>query len=150
MDRIIRNYINKCEVCLEHKYERRPYETETYGPIIANRPVQHVHMDIFHIDKKKFLIIIDIFWKYAQAYHLPDGNPTTILSKLRHFASQHNFPDTIPTEHGSEFNSAVLRNFAEYTKLNTTKLPSTDIRQMGQSKKYSTLREIKYFDRSKS
>ena len=44
---------------MEHKYERRPYDTETYGPIIANRPLQHVHIDIFHIEKEKFLTIID-------------------------------------------------------------------------------------------
>ena len=48
MNRIIRNYINQCEVCLEHKYERRPYETETCGPIITNRPLQPAHIDLSH------------------------------------------------------------------------------------------------------
>ncbi|OXU30902.1 hypothetical protein TSAR_011506 [Trichomalopsis sarcophagae] len=48
MDRFIQNYITKCELCLEHKYERKAYETEKYGPIIANRPLQHIHVDIFH------------------------------------------------------------------------------------------------------
>ena len=39
MDRFIQNYINQCEIYLEHKYERNPYETESYGPIITRRPV---------------------------------------------------------------------------------------------------------------
>ena len=45
MDRIIQNYINHCEVCLEHKYKRKPYITDSYGPIIANIPLQHIHLD---------------------------------------------------------------------------------------------------------
>ena len=41
MDTIIQNYINQCEICLEHKYEGNPYKKESYGPIIANTPLQH-------------------------------------------------------------------------------------------------------------
>ena len=47
MNRIIQNYINQCEICLEHKYERNPYKTESYGPIIENRPLQQIDMDVF-------------------------------------------------------------------------------------------------------
>ena len=55
MDRLMQNYINQCEICLEHKYKKYPYETETYGPIIARRPLEHMHVGEFHFNKDKFL-----------------------------------------------------------------------------------------------
>ena len=120
----ITEYINKCDICMQAKYERRPYKIAFSGPLVSKRPFDIIHIDTFSFNKTKFLTIIDLFSKYAQAYYIPDGTALTILSKLRHFCSHHNYPKKICCDEGKEFkNNTVI----EYCKLMNIELHYTTI-----------------------
>ena len=112
--KIITNYINECQICLLSKYERHPYKTPFKGPLIASKTLEHIFLDTFSIENENFLTIIDLFSKYAQAYCIPSRTTISILNKLRHFMSHHNFPDKVTADSAGEFNNGTIK---EYFKL---------------------------------
>lgn len=109
--------VNKCELCLRSKYERTPYKIKFSGPLVAKRPFDVVHIDTFSFLQSKFLTIIDLFSKYAQAYYLKDGTAISMINKLRHYFSHHNKPKKIVCDEGSEFKNKVFQEFCNLHKI---------------------------------
>lgn len=110
----INKIINECEICLQSKYERNPYNIKLSGPLLAKKPFDVIHIDTFSFDKAKFVTFIDLFSKYAQAYYVEDLTAISVLKKIRHFFSHHNYPKKIVCDEGKEFKNKV---FEEYCKL---------------------------------
>ena len=109
----ITNFINKCEICLQNKYERHPYKIAYEDPLLAEKPFKTIHLDLFQFSNCQFLTIIDSFSKYSQAYYVPDKNAITILSKLRHYFAHHNTPQKIVADRGKEFQNNVFKEFCQ-------------------------------------
>ncbi|POS82904.1 hypothetical protein EPUL_005150, partial [Erysiphe pulchra] len=120
----ITEIINKCELCLQSKYERHPYKLKFSGPLLAKRPFEVIHIDTFSFQNSKFLTIIDLFSKYAQSYFVKDGTALTMLNKLRHYFSHHNIPQKIVCDEGREFQN---KTFTEFCKLNKINLHFTTV-----------------------
>lgn len=110
----INKIINECETCLQSKYERNPYNIKLSGPLLAKRPFDVIHIDTFSFDGAKFVTFLDLFSKYAQAYYVTDLSGITVLKKIRHYFSHHNYPKKIVCDEGKEFKNKV---FEEYCKL---------------------------------
>lgn len=121
---IITKIINTCSLCLKSKYERNPYVLKFQGPLLAKRPFQILHLDTFSFENSKFLTIIDLFSRYAQAYFIKGTNAINILDKLRHYFSHHNIPEKITCDEGTEFKN---HTFEEYCILNKIQLHYTTI-----------------------
>lgn len=65
---------------------------------------------MFTAQNEKYLTIIDVFSKYAQAYYLRDGTALSIIQSLLH----HGLPLIIVTDTGTEFTNQL---FTEFTRL---------------------------------
>lgn len=115
-DMIIKE-INSCDLCLQSKYERNPYNTKLIGPLLAKKPFDTIHVDTFSFNNCKFLTIIDSFSKYAQAYFIKDCTGITILNKLRHYFSHHNYPKRVVCDEGREFCNKTVKEFFKLNKI---------------------------------
>lgn len=117
MKDMIVHEINTCDLCLQAKYERNPYNVKLGGPLLAKKPFDTIHLDTFTFQNCKFLTIIDSFSKYAQAYYVKDGTGITILNKLRHYFSHHNYPKRIVCDEGREFFNRTLKEYCNMHKI---------------------------------
>jgi hypothetical protein len=111
----INKIINECETCLQSKYERHPYHIPFSGPLLAKRPFELIHTEMFSFDNNKFITVIDLFSKYAQAYFVTDLSAKTILNKLQ---INYNYPTKIVCDEDKEFKNNVLQEFCKLFKIN--------------------------------
>ena len=74
----IKKVCNLCRVCNIHKYERKPYNIKLSPRPVTETSFQRVYMDIFQIDNKNFLSIVDSFSKHAQLIKIETKSLTDV------------------------------------------------------------------------
>lgn len=107
----IRKYVNSCEICNTHKYERKPFNIKISPRPITDKPKERVHMDIFIIDKCSFLSLIDSFSKHLQMIFLKSKNLVHVQKALAKYFTTQGIPKEIVTDHETTFQSIQLRDF---------------------------------------
>lgn len=111
MLKMIRSYINSCEICNCNKYERKPYNIKISPRPITNKPLDRVHMDIYIINSCSFLSIIDSFTKHLQMLFIKNKNLVQVQRKLTKYFSIFGLPKEIVTDHETTFMSIQLKNY---------------------------------------
>ena len=104
-------------------------------PIIANQPMELVHMDFLSIEPSKgntenVLVITDHFTRYAQAY--PSKTQTAqATAKLlwENFSRHYGFPEKFLSDQGRNFESELISELcklAKVEKVHTHTIPPND------------------------
>ena len=120
MHRDATHYVNKCQNCLKRK--ATPH-VAPLQPIIANQPMELVHMDFLSIEPSKgnienVLVITDHFTRYAQAY--PSKTQTAqATAKLlwENFIRHYGFPEKFLSDQGRNFESELISELCKLAKV---------------------------------
>lgn len=107
----IRNLINSCNICSEHKYDRKPYNIKISPRPLSTAPFERVHMDIFGIDKHYYLSLICAFSKHLQLIEILSRNVVDIQKALTKYFGNYRTPKTIICDHEASFTSIQLQTF---------------------------------------
>ena len=99
-------YVNKCRRCLKRKATP---DVVPLQPIVANQPMELIHMDFLSIEPSKgnienVLVITDHFTRYAQAY--PSKTQTAQASgKMiwENFIRHYGFPEKFLSDQSRNF-----------------------------------------------
>ncbi|CAH0560391.1 unnamed protein product [Brassicogethes aeneus] len=114
----VTEFINNCDICSQAKYDRHPPKLKFSLTATPSQPLESIHMDTFQIASVKFLTIIDVFSRYAQAYPLePICNSQTVYEKFLTFISHFGIPQCITCDNGTELKNSLLTDFCKLHKI---------------------------------
>lgn len=83
----IRKIVNNCQRCMLIKYERKPIKPKFQISETPNGRNEVLHLDLFHINRRIYLTLIDKFTKKAYIYEVPNLNFICKREKLfEHFS----------------------------------------------------------------
>ena len=104
-------YVNKCQSCLKRK---ATLDVAPLQPIVANQPMELVHMDFLSIEPSKgnienVLVITDHFTRYAQAYPSKTQTAQATTKMLwENFIRHYGFPEKFLSDQGRNFESELI------------------------------------------
>ncbi|XP_013875375.1 uncharacterized protein K02A2.6 [Austrofundulus limnaeus] len=110
INRDIERMIGACETCQKHRNK------QTKEPmIIADMPVapwQKVGMDLFHLQGKDYLIVIDYYSNFPEMALLSSVSSACVITHAKSIFSRHGIPYTISSDNGPCFSSKEWKKFA--------------------------------------
>lgn len=109
--------LNACEVCKKMKYDRKPIKPMLQLTQTQDAPFQELFIDLFTIDGKYYLTIIDAFSKLAQAIEITNRSTPEVLRALIKYFSFYGIPKKISSDPGSEFNNELMRELMTLYKI---------------------------------
>lgn len=135
------SHVRKCEICKKNKYERHPVSQEIGETPIPNGVGEMMHIDIFFVDKQKYLTCFDKFSKFLQMFHI--NSNTEIPTLIEQFLSMNPFCINITTDNESIFISQMVKSIFDFYKITHHTTPIGHSETNGQVERvHSTILEL--------
>ncbi|XP_047522866.1 uncharacterized protein LOC125061448 [Pieris napi] len=117
LEETVTSLINSCDTCKRMKYDRRPFKPQLQLTQTQSRPFQELFIDLFSIEGKYYLTILDAFSKLAQAFEIPDRSTPEVVRALIKYFSFYGVPTKISSDPGSEFNNKLMKDLMTLYKI---------------------------------
>ncbi|XP_031560474.1 uncharacterized protein K02A2.6-like, partial [Actinia tenebrosa] len=135
----IKQCISQCEACIT--YGAKQQRETLMSHEIAERPWEKIGADLFTIDGKDYLVMVDYFSNFWEIDHLPDTKASTIIRQMkRHFARQ-GIPDIVISDNGPQFSSDKFKAFTSAWGFDHC--PGSPGHQQSNGKAEATVKEAK-------
>ncbi len=117
----ISQLVENCSTCSQHRAEHREPLLTTPVP---ERPWQRVGTDLFFWEKTTYLLVVDYFSRYIEVAHLNVATANTVIAVLNDVFSRNGIPETVISDNGPQYSSALFTNFAsDYGFMHITSSP---------------------------
>ncbi len=108
----VKQFLRSCEECA--RFSRIPPSFKSSGYILANRPFNHLEIDLclsFPTSFNNFtalLIVIDLFSSFTFAIPIEDKQASTVAKHLFTLFSIFGWPEKLSSDNGTEFTGSVI------------------------------------------
>lgn len=117
MEQIVTAVINKCDTCKKMKYDRHPIQPMLQLTQTQSRPFEEIFIDLFSIEGKLYLTLVDAFSKLGQAILIENRSTPEVVRALITYFSFYGTPNKISCDPGSEFNNALMKETLDFYKI---------------------------------
>lgn len=104
----VQTHVRTCEICLKNKYERHPVLQELGETPIPETVGRMLHLDIFFVERKKYLTCIDKFSKFLQIFYIRSN--TEIPQLIEQILTIYPECSNITTDNESVFTSQMVNS----------------------------------------
>ena len=100
-----------CDVCQQLKPKN---QKETLQPVAdGEHPWDRIGLDIFELDHKAYLVIVDYYSGFIELEYLPTTTSKQVITKIKVHCARYGIPRSIISDNGQQFASREFRIFTE-------------------------------------
>jgi len=101
--------IEKCDTCSRERINFRETMMPTEFP---TRAWSTVGADLFQIDNKQYLVVVDYYSRYFEVAKLSSTSSEAVIEHFKSIFARHGIPEVVRSDNGPQFASESFRKFA--------------------------------------
>ena len=109
MSKQVEDLVRNCQVCIR---ERQNKAEPLISSVLPERPWQNTCIDLFELNGKKYLIVVDYFSRYPEIALLNSTTSTNVITHMKSCFARHGIPDIVISDNGPQFKSTEFMKFS--------------------------------------
>ncbi|UYV67845.1 hypothetical protein LAZ67_5002210, partial [Cordylochernes scorpioides] len=101
--------VKNCEICQKHQKSKIRQPLKPFP--VPDYPWQTVSLDIFYIQKKPHLLVVDRYSGYPEVFTSDPPTAINVKNKLRETFARFGIPETMMSDNGPPFRSEIMTDF---------------------------------------
>ena len=111
----VEDVVHNCPECTKASQAQRQPMISTPLP---QYPWEKVATDLFEMDGKVYLLVVDYFSRYMEVQTLSTTTSASIIQALKAIYSRHGIPTTVISDNGPQYSSEAFRFFSQEYNFN--------------------------------
>ncbi|UYV63972.1 K02A2.6-like [Cordylochernes scorpioides] len=107
----VEEFVKQCRIC--QKYSRNNTKEPLIPHETGNYPFKKFGVDLFEIEGRKYLGIVDYYTKYPEVFELRSTKAEMAIEKLKEVFGRCGVPEIMMTDNGPPFQSTEIMEFAK-------------------------------------
>lgn len=135
MDKQIEELAQRCQKCANA--QKAPRKAELHSWQMPTKPWCRIHADFAGpINGQNFLIVVDAYSKWPEVFLMDSPTTNATISKLRQIFGRFGCPETLVTDNGTQFTSAVFTEFCKSCAMQHLRSPPFHPQSNGQAERF--------------